>query len=145
VSEALEDGQELLLRQVHGSFVREGRPSSQAFRPTKKDDKKLSVSRGALVTAAQAFELHTVGKKLTSAGTWAVTVGECSVEGLPSYADPIVATETEVADSAHAIVDFSGVTSNGQLEAKATRLARIASARGRLHPAEAEDGGARSD
>jgi len=36
--EPLDDGDELLFRQVHPSFIRDGRPSGQAFRPTKKDD-----------------------------------------------------------------------------------------------------------
>jgi hypothetical protein len=52
----LADDEELLFRQVHPSFVRDGRPSSQAFRPTPKDDRKLSVARGALTTPAASYE-----------------------------------------------------------------------------------------
>ena len=76
-STPLSDDEELLFRQVHPSFVRDGRPSSQAFRPTAKDEGKLSVARGSLTTPAGAFEVHTTGLGLPSAGTWAVTVGEC--------------------------------------------------------------------
>jgi len=38
-----EDKDELLLRQVHPNFIVESRITSQAFLPTEKDEKKLSV------------------------------------------------------------------------------------------------------
>jgi hypothetical protein len=81
-STSLSEDDEILFRQVHPSFVRDGRPSSQAFRPTRKDDGKLSVARGALTTAAAAFELFTSGLELPSEGTWAVSVGECREQAL---------------------------------------------------------------
>lgn len=39
----LSDAGELLHRQVHPNWIRDGRITSQAFRPTKKDDNKLSI------------------------------------------------------------------------------------------------------
>lgn len=129
----LDDDEELLFRQVHPSFVRDGRPSSQAFRPTPKDEGKLSVARAALTTAAGAYELHTSELGLSSAGTWAVTVGECHGQGLEVRGDPTTAPPAKVADPAHALVDFSPHSKN-QTEAKASRLARTATERGRLHP-----------
>lgn len=134
VVELLSDGEELLFRQVHPSFVRDGRPSSQAFPPTPKDEGKLSVARGSLTTPASAYELHTGGLGLASAGTWAITIGECRGQGLEVAADPTTAPPAKAADPAHALVDFTPY-SNNQREAKATRLARLATERGCLHPA----------
>jgi len=131
------DDDEMLYRQVHPGFVRDGRPSSQAFRPTPKDDKKLSVSRSTLTTAEGAYTLFTGSRGLASAGTWGVTVGECNAQGLPALSDPLNAPPEPVADPAHAVVDFSSISKN-QAEARGARLARTASDRGRLHPPIAE-------
>ncbi len=132
-STPLSDDEELLFRQVHPSFVRDGRPSSQAFRPTAKDEGKLSVARSSLTTAADAFELHTTGLGLPSAGTWAVTVGECREQVLNVLPDPLTSPPDKVNDPAHALVDFTP-HSKSQGEAKGARLARKAVERGRLHP-----------
>ncbi|MDP8999470.1 MAG: hypothetical protein M3O46_05100 [Myxococcota bacterium] len=127
-SAPLSDDEELLFRQVHPSFVRDGRPSSQAFRPTAKDEGKLSVARGSLTTAAGAFELHTAGLGLPSAGTWAVTVGECREQALSVLPDPLTSPPETVADPAHALVDFAP-HSKSQGGAKGARLARKAGTR----------------
>jgi hypothetical protein len=132
--DALVDGEELLLRQVHPSWMRDGRPSSQAWRPTKKDEGLLSVARGSLTSPQAAFEHHTQQKKLASIGTWAATVGECQTAGLTTYPDPEEAKPTVAADPAHAVVDFRGC-SNSQVEARAVRLSRCAAERGCLYPA----------
>ncbi len=129
----LTDGDEPLFRQVHPSFIRDGRPSSQAFRPTAKDHSRLSVARGALTTACDAYELHTAALGLQSAGTWAITVGECQAQTLEVVADPLTCPPEKVADPAHALIDFS-THSKSQQEAKGARLARHAADRGRLHP-----------
>jgi len=126
----LEDSEELLYRQVHPSFLQDERPSSQAFKPTPKDERQLSVARGALTDPVQAHDLHVRNKGLKSAGTWAVTVGEALSEGLASIPDPL--TEP-VADPAHALIDFTAC-SNSQMNAKGSRLAAKARERGRLHP-----------
>jgi hypothetical protein len=133
--EALADAAELLYRQVHPSFVRDGRPSSQAFRPTPKDENKVSVSRATLTTAEAAHRHFTEMLGLASAGTWGVTVEECTQQALPVWTDPVIAPPAAVADPAHAVIDFEGI-SKSQAEAKATRLTRLAVARGRLHPPE---------
>ena len=132
-STPLSDDEELLFRQVHPSFVRDGRPSSQAFRPTAKDEGKLSVARGSLTTPAGAFALHTIGLGLPSAGTWAVTVGECREQVLNVLPDPLTSPPEKVNDPAHALVDFTP-HSKSQGEAKGARLARKAVERGQLHP-----------
>jgi hypothetical protein len=135
----LSDDEELLFRQVHPSFVRDGRPSSQAFRPTAKDAGKLSVSRGSLTTPDRAFKLHTEGLGLRSAGTWAVSVGECREEGLNVLPDPLTSPPEKIADPAHALVDFAPYPKN-QAEARGARLARKAVDRGKMHPPLSPDG-----
>jgi hypothetical protein len=132
-SAPLADDEELLFRQVHPSFVRDGRPSSQAFRPTPKDNGKLSVARGSLTTPAASYELHTAQLGLGSAGTWAVTVGECREQALRVIPDPLTSPPEKVADPAHALVDFTPHSKN-QAEGRGARLARKAVDRGRLHP-----------
>ncbi len=129
----LSDDEELLFRQVHPSFVRDGRPSSQAFRPTAKDAGKLSVARGSLTTPEGAFKLHTEGLRLQSAGTWAVSVGECREEGLNVLPDPLTSPPEKIADPAHALVDFAPHPKN-QVEARGARLARKAVERRRMYP-----------
>lgn len=131
MKEALIDEAELLYRQVHPGFVVDGRVTGQAFRPTKKDDDKLSVARSSLTTPQGAYEHFTTTLALASAGSWGVTVGECRAQALPVRPDPL--SEPDVPDPAHAYVDFEDV-SKSQAEAKAARLARIATARGRLFP-----------
>jgi hypothetical protein len=132
----LGDADELLFRQVHPAWVRDGRPSSQAFRPTAKDNGQLSVARGALTTAQAAYEHHTTRLGFQSAGTWAVSVGECRGLSLPTVADPIPEAPGQPADRAHAVIQFLGL-SKAQIEAKGAKLARFASERGRLYPAPA--------
>jgi hypothetical protein len=127
------DDEELLFRQVHPAFVRDGRPSSQAFRPTPKDEGKLSVARGSLTTAAAAYELYTAGMGLQSAGSWALSVAECREQALHVVPDPLTSPPAKVADPAHAVIDFASY-SNSQREAKGSRLAKKAFERGRLHP-----------
>ncbi len=134
----LSDLEELLFRQVHPSFVRDGRVGSQAFRPTAKDEKKLSVARSSKTSAVAAFELHTQCNKLASSGTWAVTFGECQAFGLPVSEDAV--TEGPCPDPAHAIIDFAGL-SNSKAEAQGARLARHANDRRRLHPPEEKTAG----
>jgi hypothetical protein len=129
----LSDLEELLFRQVHPSFVRDGRPSSQACRPTLKDAGKLSVAQNAITTAQAAYDLYTSGRGYASAGTWAVTVGECRGQALDVFADPLTSPPEDVADPAHAVVDFTPF-SKSQADAKGARLARAADKRERLYP-----------
>jgi hypothetical protein len=128
----LSDQQEMLFRQVHPNFVRDGRPSSQVFRPTKKDGGKLSVARGSLTTAEDAFRHHTERLQLPSAGTWGVLVGECMEQALQTFPDPTTAPPERFADPAHAYVDFCGMSSS-QAEARGTKLTRYANKRDCLY------------
>jgi hypothetical protein len=125
---------ELLFRQVNPGWVRDGRVSSQAFRPTPKDAGLLSVDRASLATAESSFLLFTESLRLPSAGTWAVTVHECSAQGLPVIEDPLTCPPEAAANPAHAVISYKGVSSNSQVESKGQKLARCAHARGRLFP-----------
>jgi len=116
----------LLLRQINPAFVQNGRVSSQAFRPTPKDQYKLSVYNGDLITAEQSWK-HFVAKRLKSVGVLAVNVVECTAEGLPSYSSPEVFEQ-------HAHIDFSNLT-EGQIKGKGKRLLAVALVRGWLHHA----------
>lgn len=118
----LTDPEEQLLRQIHPSWIQAGRPTSQAFRPTPKDEGLLSVSRGAKTTAAAAFELHTVGKGCQSIGVWGLTVANCSDVGLSVHEDPL---HEPVSDPAHAVVDFRPLTDK-DVRAKSQLLKAVA-------------------
>jgi len=127
----LTDGDELLHSQVHPSFLQQGRVGSQAFRPTTKDQGQLSVSRGAMATAAEAFLLYTTELNLPSGGVWSVSVAECGAQDLPTYPDPLSAP---VSDPAHAFIDFNGFPSNSSVERASKLLAKLATARGCQYP-----------
>lgn len=123
----LEDVGELLYRQVHPTWVEDGVPSSQAFKPTTKDKGKLSIARGSLITAKGTYQHYTDVLKLSSAGTWAVTVGEARTATLDSFAEPLHD------DPAHGYVDFREL-GRREAERKAKLLLPQAVNRGRLHP-----------
>ena len=117
----------LLLRQIHPSFIKLGRPTSAAFRPTPKDEHKLSVYDGDMITAAASFA-HYRGRKLESMGVLAVTVGECARQDLPVRSSPEEFLE-------HAEIDFTGLGGN-QCEKKGKKLRDAAENRGWLHEAD---------
>lgn len=122
----LTNAPELLHRQVHPTFVRDGRISSQTFRPTPKDQGHLSVSRGTLVSADEAFRRF-VGRGFESAGVASVSVEECQRARVPAYEDPLPD------DDAHAILDFNQLASKSQWDKVADKLAAMARARGWRH------------
>ncbi|WP_053231898.1 hypothetical protein [Sandaracinus amylolyticus] len=144
MSARLEDPEELLFRQVPSAFLVDGRLSSQAFNPSRKDEQRLSVSRGSLTTAQAAYDHHTLRLGHQSLGTWAVTVGEVVQVGLHATGDPVMSPPAPTPDPAHAFIDFTGL-SLGQTKNKATRLAELARARGRLWPPSGGETPARDD
>ena len=74
----------MLLRQVHPSWVQQGRVTSQAFRPTPKDKHMLSVYDGDMTTPADSWTHFCGILGFQSIGVMAVTVGECSTLELPA-------------------------------------------------------------
>jgi hypothetical protein len=126
-----EDEDELLLRQVHPNFITEHRVTSQAFLPTPKDDKKLSVNRNTMITPIESYEHHTVKKKLQSGGVWGVSVGEVShYDSLSIESDPI---SDPVDDQSHCLINFSKLSSESRIKAMAKQLAAKARDRGCIY------------
>jgi len=93
----------LVHRQIHPSFVQAGFPTSQAFRTTPKDESKLSVYDGDMITAALAWKHYTEKLSLASVGVMGLKVSECVAESLPVVRDTKPFPE-------HAVIDFSGLT-----------------------------------
>lgn len=122
----------LLLRQVHPSFVQADKISSQVFsitsqvfRPTPKDENKLSVYNGEKFTAGDSYIHFLEVDDNKSDGVVAVTVQECATENLNCEEDnwPF---------DGHAIIDFTNLT-NGEIERKAKKLKAFATTRGWLY------------
>ena len=115
-------GGTLFLRQIHPSFVQAGRVTSQAFRPTPKDDSLLSVYDGDMISAEKAWIHFTNQDNCASVGVLAVTCDECVAEGLTARPDPAPFPE-------HAVIDFTGFSDN-QREKKSKKLKAKAEDRG---------------
>ena len=90
-----------LLRQVHPDFIQDGRVSSQAFKPTPKDEKQLSVYDGDQISAVDSYQHYTETLNLPSDGVLAVTVEECTNLELPAEPKPLENFPE------HATIDFS--------------------------------------
>jgi hypothetical protein len=111
-----------LLRQIHPSFVQAGRVTSQAFRPTPKDDNHLSVYDGDRIAPQAAWQHFTANPNCRSAGVMALACEECAALDLPVHADGIPFAE-------HCSIDFSGFEKK-DVERKAKILAVQAQQRG---------------
>ncbi len=114
----------LLYRMVHPSWTQEETFSSQVFRPTPKDDGRLSVYDGSQITPEAALR-HFTNLALgghEASGVVAVTVAECEDVGIAVILDGKPFPE-------HAYLDFTGLTRNA-IRRKADQLKQIAADRG---------------
>ena len=93
----------LLLRQVNPTWMHDGRPTSQAFTPSAKDRKCLSVYDGDMITAQEAWLHYTQKLGLISVGVIAVSCDECAALELLAEPDP-------APFPSHVIIDFTGYT-----------------------------------
>jgi len=118
----------LLLRQVHPKWIQQGRITSQVFKPTPKDKKKLSVYDGDMIGPENAWEHYTEKLDFESVGVMAVTVSECNKYDLQAKSDPTPFKE-------HAVIDFTEITEN-QIIKKSKRLKALAIIRGWLYQTE---------
>lgn len=118
----------LLLRQIHPSFVQSGRVTSQAFRPTPKDEFLLSVYDGDRIEAQASWRHFVADPACRSAGVMAVTRGQCLEQDLPVNADGVPFAE-------HVSIDFSAFE-KAAIEKKAKVLAKLAQVRGWLYEAD---------
>lgn len=120
------DSKNILLRQVHPSFVQGDSISSQVFssqtfRPTPKDNNKLSVYNETLFSPKESFD-HFSEQGYTSAGVVGVSKGECDAESLP-------VNEDNIPFEGHCSIDYNGLET-GAIKKKAKKMKNYASKRG---------------
>lgn len=113
----------LLFRQIHPNFIdRGGRVTSQAFKPSPKDNSRLSVYDGDQITAEESWRHYVHELGYASTGVMAVTVAECHDHDLRPEHDPDPFPE-------HAVIDFGGL-SKKYIRSTAKKLAARANRRG---------------
>ena len=117
----------LLLRQIHHGFVQNGRVTSQAFRPTPKDEDQLSVDRGDMITPEASWRRFCLQPDCSSAGVMAISNGECSTCGVSVIQDGDPYPE-------HCYLDFAPF-SRKESEKIGKKLAASAHTRGWLYEA----------
>lgn len=125
----LTDHGELVWRNVNPAWVTDGGISSQAFRPTPKDEAKLSSAREQKVSAAEHFREFTEDLNLDSVGVWAVSVGEANANGIPSIYDEH-APSMKGCPTGHTSLDFTNMTSKSRQRRVSGALRDKAEARG---------------
>lgn len=113
-----------LLRQIHPSFVQDGRVTSQAFRPTPKDEFLLSVDDGDRITAEASWQRFISNPVCKSVGVQAVSYGECAAQELNVIEDGDPHPE-------HCSVDFKAFDKKA-IEKKSKLLRAQAETRGWL-------------
>lgn len=116
------NGDTLLHRQVHPSWVQGDGVTSQAFKPTNKDIKQLSVYDGGQITAENAWGHYTQSLGKLSVGVVSVSIQECKEQELTVKSDPERFPE-------HMLIDYSIHTNSG-IKRIARDLRRIAMERG---------------
>lgn len=128
----LTDAAEVLFRQIHPNFLHNGEPASDRFKPYPNDSGMMSVDRASLTTAAASHRLYT-SNGFQSAAVFGVSVEEFGAENVPCRDDPLAATESTLANPAHALADYNSHDDKKQKNIS-KRLKRKAVARGQLHP-----------
>lgn len=103
-------------------LIQAGKVSSQAFRPRKTDNKRLSVYDGDQITPGAAWQHYTNDLESLPVGVLAVTVADCSSQSLRVVHDPIPFPE-------HTLIDFSPFGTN-QIKRKSEYLRDAAESRG---------------
>lgn len=136
--EVLTERDELLWRNAHPDWVVDGELTSQAFRPTPKDQKKLSSAREAKVSAEANFKEFTEELGFESVGVWAVSVGEVQDQALRSVYDEHSPSTPTPCLKGHTSLDFTSA-SNNQARRIGGRLRDRAEYRGIRHPAPEPD------
>ncbi len=109
----------------------DGQLSSQPFQPTVKDEGKLSVDRSTLTDTVGSFNLY-IGDGHKSVAVYGLTVGEFGTQQIACHSDPLVQSDSQTANPAHAYADFSPHSANQQKN-KAKRLKNMAISRGCLY------------
>jgi hypothetical protein len=122
---------DLFFRQVNPGFLSEsGAPKSCSFRPTKKDKGKLSVDDANKTSAEDSYRHFTENLGLKSAGTWAV-----SSEEVGAHRALVIESSPLSDNHAHCSIDFTAISSKGQIRRISQTLAAVATERGCLFEA----------
>lgn len=117
----------ILIRQIHPSFVQNGRVGSNAFCPTPKDDGKLSTYDGDMIDVESAWSHYTNDLGHQSTGSLGISKGECESLNLTLLADPEPFPE-------HVLIVFTAF-GKGVIKKKSKQLKNIAVQRGWLFEA----------
>ncbi len=133
-----DSSEELFFRQIHSSWVTsEGTVSMQAFRPSKKDARKLSVTCSGKFDAQSAYQKH-LSQSLSSVGSMAINNAEVidAYTALETREDGVVPqVKNVVVDNdpfeGHAHVDFTDLTKR-ECKSVAANLVSSSSIRGWL-------------
>lgn len=131
--EILTDPNQLLLRNIHPDWVVNGKVTSQAFRPTPKDERKLSTTSSSKVSAEDSFREYTEDFELASAGVWGVSVGEAADLSIRAIYDEHSPSIPKPCLTGHTSLDFAQI-SNNKAKRLGGRLRDRAEDRGRQHP-----------
>lgn len=119
------NNESVMYRQVHPSFLQNGHPTTQAFRPTPKDQSLLSVYNGDMISAHQAWVHYTSILGCSSSGCMGLSIAECQSVSLSVRPDPVPFPE-------HSVIDFSALSEN-ECRRKSKILQQFALARGWLY------------
>lgn len=143
MSEVLNDGAEMLFRQIHPSLMHNGEPASNRFVPSALDEGLLSVDRSSLTTAEGSHALYTSSGR-ESAAVFGLLVDELQSVQVVCRSDPTGPNPPHPANPAHALADYTALPI-GSLKNLGKRLKRLALLHGQLYPsveapAEQEDG-----
>jgi hypothetical protein len=117
----------ILIRQIHPSFIQDGRVGSNAFCPTSKDDGKLSTYDGDKIDAESAWKHYTDDLGYQSVGAYGLSVGECMSWDLQVSEDPEPFPE-------HVVIDFNAHGASA-VKKKGKQLRKCAVDRGWLYQA----------
>lgn len=98
---------ELLFRQVHPEFYRNGILGSRAFKPNSSDKGLMSTDRAVLTSAAAAFAHYTQHVKKKSACVYGLTVQNFGAVAIECQADPLEADGNIPANPAHSLADYN--------------------------------------
>ena len=115
----------ILLRQINPAFIQSGKVTSQAFRPTPKDDNGLSVYDGDMISAEESYIHFRKSLKLSSVGVLGVSCAECNNLEITAYNDPAPYPQ-------HCIIDFTPLETSRKRDNAAKKLRNLAEVRGWL-------------
>ena len=112
-----------LHRQVHPSWMQDGKPTVQAFRPFPKDEGHLSVYDGDKVNPAASYAHFNQVLGFKSVGVLTIIHQECTALNLPVESSP------RDNHPAHAHIDYSGCQKK-EISLKSKNLWKSSSERG---------------